>query len=214
MRQNFTVALFDKNYNLFTKTNGLQKPVFKIPEHDTRLHEISEECHFYIDEEMYMTLDCQGVPFRYTKVFVDNPKQFTNNKYCTFYRKSDFVEQVKKYNTLYENKPLFFMGGSEFLSVALKLSNKLLVTYVDTSVSGAFDKFPLEQAKTFFTGRRKIEPTLLKEVRKHRKELRRKRKNQYEIAPNGMKVIKEVHSDKYTSDVLNIPDYMFYEYRR
>jgi len=213
--QNFTVALVDKSLNLFKrKETGQPQRIYPIIEHDSRLDEISVDCHFYIDEEMYLALGCKGVSWKYTKVFVKNVEEFTNGKYHKFFDIEDLSEHIRAYNKFDKNKPLFLMGGEEFTKTAMKFSSKLLLTTIDEDFEGAYEKFPLDEAKTIFRGRKKIEPSLLREIRKYKRELRHKREQEFEIATNGMKIRKEPQAPQYTEDVLNTPDYMFYEFRR
>lgn len=216
MQQNFIVALVDKSFNMLaTNELGLTTKIANIVEHDSRLDDISQECQFFIDEDMYKALGFQGVPFKYTKVFVENTNDFQNQKSCKFFDIRFLDDQVKKYNSFNQNKPLFFMGGASFSKYVMqKLANKLLLTVVDLNVDNGFCKFPIDEAKQQFKGRKTIEPVLLKDIKKYKKEFKRKQGQNFIIAENGAKLFKEPEEPKYSDEILNTPNYMFYEFRK
>lgn len=216
MNQNFIVALIDKSNNIFVKDeeNETFKRIYNVLEHDKRIDEFSTECHFYIDEMMYEALGNRGVLFKYTKVFVKDTSKYGRQKGCKFVDIDSFYHHVKNYNDYEENKPLFLMGGSEFLKMSMKISSKMLLTVVDDEINEGFEKFPMDSAKSTFTGRKQIEPELLEEIRKYRRSTLKHMPQNIEIAANGMKIIKTPEKPKYTDDVMNSPDYMFYEFRR
>lgn len=213
--QNFTLALVDKNMNMFIdKQNGMLSKIANIIEHDQRVDEISVDCQFFIDENMYKALGNQGVSFKYTKVFVKNTKEFFSSKYAKVYPIEDLHDHIRKYNTYDKNKPLFLAGGTEFTKIAMKFSSKLLMTVTETFEENGIEKFPMDEAKEIYKGRKEIEPVLLKEIRKYKKDLAHKRSNEFEIGENGMKIFKEPTQPKFATDIMNTPDYKFYEFRR
>lgn len=213
--QNFTLVLMDRNQNMFKDTkNGMLAKIANIIEHDQRVDEISIESQFFIDENMYKALGNQGMPFKFTKVFANNPDEFFDSKYVKIFPISELHEHVRKYNAFDKHKPLFLSGGTEFTKLAMQVSSKMLLTMVDTVVEDGVEPFPLKHAQLIFNGRREIEPILLKEIRKYKKDLEHKRKNEFTIGDNGVKVFKEPEQPAFATDIMNTPDYKFYEYRR
>lgn len=213
--QNFTLALVDKNLNMFRDNgNGMLSKIANIIEHDQRVDEISIESQFFIDEHMYKALGNQGIPFKFTKVFVKNPNDYFQGKYVKIIPIEEFNDHVRKYNTFDRHKPLFLAGGTEFTKLAMAVSTKLLMTVVETEVTDGVQQFPLDVAKTIFKGRREIEPILLKDIKKYKKDLAHKRNNEFTVGENGVKVFKEPEQPKFATDIMNTPEYKFYEYRR
>lgn len=215
MNQNFTVALMDKNYNMFkTSPTGLTSKIFTIPEHDKRIDELSMECHFFIDEELYKALGYRGVPFKYTKVFVKDVSKYSTQKYCKFAPLDSFYDHVRKYNKFDENRPLFISGGTEFLKMSMRVSSKLLLTVVDDTTTPGYEKFPIKTAMETYKGSKKIEPTMIKEIKAYKKALKAKQEREFIVTEGGAKIFKEPEAPKYDENTLNLPNYMFYEYRK
>lgn len=213
--QNFSVALIDNAGNMFKKTElGQIVKIANVLEHESRLDEFSQESQFFIDETMYMALGCQGVPFKYTKVFVNDVSQFTNQKYCKFFPIDEFGDNVRKYNSFDAHKPLFFLGGTEFLKLSMRFSSRLLLTVVDANYESNFEVFPQEDASSIFKGRRTVQPVLLAEIKKYQRALKQKREQSFIITAGGSKVMTEPSAPKYTEEVMNTPNYMFYEFYR
>ena len=71
----------DNNLNLFKHSlDGAIEQISNVIEHHSRLDEISTECQFFIDENMYKALGNAGVPFKFTKIFVESPQKFSPQK--------------------------------------------------------------------------------------------------------------------------------------
>lgn len=218
---NFLVAIIDQNFNMFKTVEGQPKFIEKIAEHTKRLEEISDGHHFYIDETAFKALGETQFPLRFTRVFSENPNALKQSTEYRIHHISELEDTVASKDRFSKNVQIFFIGSSEFLLRSAKFSKKMLITSVkrdNTETANVTDKFPLEEMKLIFKRRRAIVPELLDQIKQY-KEIKAKRaqsKIQTSIAPNGMKITQEIVVPVYdaSDEILNTPDYHFYEYRR
>lgn len=219
---NFLVATVDKNFNLFRDNEGEPLFIERIAEHIKRLEEISDGHHFYIDELVFRALGSSNFPLRFTRVFSNNPDELKRSQDYRIHHTSELADIVNSKDRFSPNVQIFFLGGSEFLELASRWSKKLLLTVVDrdwTNNSIIIDKFPLEAMQNIFQRRREIEPELLDKIKAY-KALKAKQTGmkltETIIADNGMKIIQPVIAPAFdvADDILNTPDYKFFEYRK
>ena len=118
------------------------------------------------------------------------------------------------------NVQIFFIGSSEFLLKASPYAKKLLLTVVNrnnTDKLNILDKFPLNDFAKIFRKRKHIDSEMLDQIKQYRKIMAIKReKTETVIADNGMKITQEVQPQEITiiDEILNTPDYKFFEYRK
>lgn len=216
---NFLVATVDKNFNMFTNSED-DKPQFiaKIAEHVKRLEEISDTHHFFIDDIAFEAFGRTGFPLRFTRVFSKNKLAISQSTEYRLHDMSELEAIVQTKERFSPNVQIFFIGSSDFLTKCQKYAKKLLLTVVkvDTDESTVIDKLPVEILQAVYKKRREIKPELLEQIKLYKKmKLKQIPKQTVEIADNGMKVITNVAPKISIEDqILNTPDYMFYEYRK
>ena len=217
---NFLVATVNKQFNMFTASeDGAIQFIANIAEHVKRLEEISDQHHFYIDDAAYYAMNKSGVPLRFTRVFSKNPEllqQSTDYRLHNINELDGIVAAKERYSP---NVQIFFIGSSEFLTKCQKYAKKLLLTVVDKEIaeSTAIDNFPLEALSNVYKKRREIKPELLEQIKKYKAiKMKQLPKFETEIAENGMKITKAVDLSKISIEdqILDTPDYNFYEYRK
>ena len=217
---NFLVSIVDTNFSMFKQNDEQAQFIEKIAEHIKRLEEISDGHHFYIDDVAFEALGQMGFPLRFTRVFT---KHIDIIKRSNDYRVHDINELAAIINTkekFMPNTQVFFIGSSDFLLKCAKYSKKLLLTVVNRQFdeSIVIDKFPLAEMKEIFHKRESIQPELLEQIKLYKKMKQKRTSNQKDvtIADNGLKIIQDVkveHMDA-ADDIMNTPDYMFYEFRK
>ena len=217
---NFLVATVNKQFNMFTTSeDGTIQFIANIAEHVKRLEEISDQHHFYIDDAAYYAMNKSGVPLRFTRVFSKNPEllqQSTDYRLHNINELDGIVAAKERYSPTTQ---IFFIGSSEFLTKCQKYAKKLLLTVVDKEIaeSTAIDNFPLEALANVYKKRREIKPELLEQIKKYKAiKMKQLPKFETEIAENGMKITKAVDLSKISIEdqILDTPDYNFYEYRK
>lgn len=220
--KHFLAAVTTKNLQMFRFDNESRslKVSVEIVEHLNRLLEISDNCHFYFDEDAFEAFGSSGFPQRFTRVFV-KPEHFNSFKRGKFYR----VHRIDELKNTIEAKDffspeikVFFIGNSDFLKRSAEFANKLLLTVVDAEITESENsnyRFPLNEMKKIFHKRRDIQPEMLEMIKKFRKNKKRQNEERFEIADNGMKIYKQpVEETKLYDSLIDTPDYMFYEYAR
>lgn len=211
--KNFLVAVINKSFNMFVPTSNGYQPIAHIDEHFSRLTELSENCHIYMDDLAFKAFGEKTLPNRFTRVFV-NHKDFDKTASTQFrLHHMEELDNIIKRKEFYEkNTRTFFIGSPEFLKLCAKYSDTILLTVVDTSNKPSALNFP-EELQPFFNSRKTIKPEMLETIREYRKMVIPK--DTVEIADNGMKIIKKANIEELSqNDMLFTPDYMFYEMRK
>jgi hypothetical protein len=223
-KKHFSVAIMDQSHQMMVtdednKTNFIQH----VPEFLSRLIELSENQHIYMDYKTFKALGSTTILNRFCRIFCQNQSQIAEVGFSTFYRVHHIsdIQKLLEQTTFYQPDTLiFFMGGEDFLSQTFQYCRKLLLTVVDikTEVDNNVDveKFPIHNAIHYFHRRKDMIPELMEPIVEFKK-LRKltKPEQTFEIADNGMKIIKtsEPPKNKYDS-IFDAPDYMFYEFTK
>lgn len=218
---NFLVALIDQNFNMFKTVENSPKFIANIAEHVKRLEELSDGHHFYIDETAFKALGESQFPLRFTRVFSSNPellKQSTSYRVHDMKMLEDTIMSKERFSA---NVQIFFIGGSDFLKKTSKYAKKLLLTVVNETYDDNHvisDKFPLDFMTDVFNKRHTIEPELLAQIKLYKMMKAKQKQSPTEtiITDNGMKLTQpvEVPEISVVDDILNTPDYKFFEYRK
>jgi hypothetical protein len=217
---NFLVATIDKEFNMFKIQNGSKHFIENITEHIKRLEEISEGHHFFIDDSAFEALGKTNFPLRFTRVFSSRPEELGQSTNYRLHHLDELEYIIESKNKYSPNVQIFFIGNSDFLKLTSRWSKKLLLTVVGSSHDNSLvvDKFPLEEMQKIFKRRYTIEPELLDMIKQY-KEIKRKQeisKTETLILENGMKMTKAITlpEKKASDDIMNTPDYCFYEFSR
>jgi hypothetical protein len=228
-QKHFAVALIDQKQQMFIESEetGQHQFIHKIPEHLTRLLELSENQHIFMDYAVFVALGKTSIPNRFCRIFCDNQQQVAEvgiSKYWRVHLKSQFQQQVRM-STYYNPKlVIFFMGQRDFLDESFQYCRKLLLTVVNAKIEiptkHYHNDFNIENAKYYFSKRKDIIPEMMTVIKEY-KNLQQKQLSQsaerFEIAENGMKVyksdeqLKKEVATKYDA-IFDSPDYMFYEF--
>lgn len=221
---NFLVATIDKNFNMFKHIPDADTRISfieNIAEHIKRLEEISDTHHFYIDEIAFEALGRKNFPLRFTRVFSHNPERISLSTSYRVQHMNTMKKTIASKERFSPDTQIFFIGSSKFLLEASKYAKKLLLTVVDRAyepnTTQIVDTFPIEDMQQIFFKRRSIHPEMLEQIKEY-KEIVRKQKPKVSttVLPNGMKMIEKNEDPIIDPDdeILNTPDYMFYEYSR
>lgn len=218
---NFLIATIDKNFNMYKVKEGKISFIEHIAEHIKRLEEISENHHFFIDEFAFEALGRKNFPLRFTRVFAKDPELVASSKSYRVHDINELKNIVMSKDKYSPDTQIFFIGGDEFLLAASSFSKKLLLTVVDKNyddnVTNIASKLPLNEFKEIFSKRRDIHPEMLEQIKAYKQIVAKKKQVQkVTIADNGMKIISTQTVEEFdpNDDILNTPDYMFYEYSR
>ena len=230
-RKHFAVAMIDQANNMFIKhqDNDVEQSiefVHKIPEHLSRIIELSENQHIYMDYNTFVALGKTSIPNRFTRVFCDNQQQLTEVGLSVMYRVHHRSELERILSTTNHYQPetiIFFMGSGKFLNTIFQYSAKLLLTVIEgqTKVEDniELDKFPMSEAKYNFSKRKDIIPEMMPHIAEYRKlKASTKVESNVEIADNGMKIIKtsetSAKENEHYDAIYDTPNYMFYEFNK
>lgn len=217
---NFLVATIDRNFNMWKFSDEKLQFIEHIAEHVKRLEEISENHHFYIDETAFKALGEKNFPLRFTRVFSRQPGKVEKSKNWRVHDMNELSSVISAKERFSPDVQIFFIGTADFLETCTSYARKLLLTVVDknyTLADGVVDKFPLESIKQKFHKRRSIKPEMLDQIKKYKEIINRtSSKIETIVTDNGMLMKREVEAPTIQEDdqILNTPDYMFYEYSR
>ena len=211
--KNFLVATINKEGQMFTQNNGKLKPIAIIPEHISRITELSENCHIYMDDEGFKAFGERSFPNRFTRIFVTN-KDFEKSSNQSFrLHHMDELETIVTRKEFYEPKTrIFFVGSPQFLKLCAKYCDTLMLTVAHVSKKNNTIDFP-KDLQAVFGSRKEIQPEMLAAIRGYRKQVIVK--DETEIAENGMIIKRKANVEEMAkNDMMLIPDYMFYNFRR
>lgn len=211
--KNFLVATINKEGQMFTQNNGKLKPIAIIPEHISRITELSENCHIYMDDEGFKAFEEKSFPNRFTRIFVNN-KDFEKTANQSFrLHHMDELETIVTRKEFYEPKTrIFFVGSPQFLQLCAKYCDTLMLTVAHVSKKNNTIDFP-KDLQAVFGSRKEIQPEMLSAIKGYRKLATVK--EEIEIADNGMIIKRKADIEELAkSNMLLIPDYMFYNFRK
>lgn len=221
--KHFLTAITTKDLQIFkhNEETGEIKNSYDIVEHANRLLEISEDHHFYMDEDAFKAFGSNGFPQRFTRVFVDESKVefFPKSLFYRVHSLKEIKKSVEIKDFYAPDTKIFFIGNANFLKTCSEFSNKLLLTVVDKTSENQNikdeHKLPLEDLKIHFSKRKDIEPEMLQMIKEYKKKMIKKLEEKVEIADNGMRIIRtDQEQDKLLDPILDTPEYFFYEYTR
>lgn len=209
-RNNFIVSLMNKHGQMFFQENGQYHPIANIPEHITRLVELSENCHFFIDSKAFKAMGEKSIPGRFTRIFVYNEKDFEKDA-SLMYRLHHIDELDTIIARLMHYQPdvnVFFIGFPEFLEKVEKYCSTVLLTIVNSEKIDNSVNFP-DSLKQVFNTKQPVKPEQLDIIRKFKENNYRKKLSTTTISSNGMKIIKneKIEISKLLEDT---PEYYFY----
>ena len=230
MKNNFIVASINKSGQMFkqisipaqidnegneiTAKSTKYEQLAIIPEHITRLAELSENCHFFIDSKAFKAMNEKSIPGRFTRIFVYDEKDF-DREASTMYRMHQMSELDTIVTRLMYYQPdvhIFFIGFPEFLEKAEKYCSSVLLTVSKTNeVENSID-FP-ESLKKIFCKKISIKPEQLDIIRKFNQNNRKHNIQTITYAKNGAKIIKNEKIEM-NGILANIPEYYFYQMNR
>lgn len=229
IRKHIAVALMDQNHTMFIeKMNNPDDVSFvhKIHEHISRVLELSENQHIYMDYQTFVALGRSTIQNRFCRVFCKDEEEIKKVEASMMYRVHLFSEltNILETTSYYQSETLvFFLGQSKMLEKSFEYCSKLLLTVINAKVEIPEDcyhnSFPVEKAKYAFSKRKDIIPEMMLPITEYKKLKNSKKvERSYEIADNGMKIIKSGQSIKEENqqfdEIFDSPDYMFYEYNK
>lgn len=220
-KNNFLVAMATKEFGLirYNKENDSVHFPFYAPEHFDRLELLSEGQQFFIDYDMYRMLGCQGIENRFTRLFVPTfalAKKIKQTKNLKVHVMDNLLHYVTNKNENDKHGIIFFMGNSNFLKHNVEHCDRFYLTVADlendSTIIEKFDPYDYEFQE--FKKRNDLDSKLDLEQQKqeYTKDIEKLSKQVVEIAPNGMKIIKQIDEKIEHVSTPEKPIYKFYEY--
>lgn len=226
-RKHFAVVLMDQAHNMFIsheESNDVEF-IHKTPEHLSRIMELSENQHIFMDYHTFVALGRTTIGNRFCRIFCDTQSQIAEVGLSTFWRvhhRSELTNITKTSNYYNPDTVIFYLGAEQFMNECFQHCSKLLLTVIDqeTEIPEGYKamKFPLENAKYYFSKRKDIVPEMMAPIAEYKllKYGTSKIESKVEIADNGMKIIKKVELKQETKydAIFDAPNYMFYEFSK
>lgn len=218
MKNNFIVASINKSGQMFKQITTAESTTYAqiatIPEHVTRLAELSENCHFFIDSKAFKAMNEKSIPGRFTRIFVYDEKDF-DREASVMYRLHQMSELDTIVTRLMYYQPdvhIFFIGFPEFLEKVEKYCSSVLLTVAKVDDSENAVEFP-ESLKRTFCKKIAIKPEQLDIIKKFNLNNRKHTIQTVTYADNGAKITKN-EKIELTDILANTPEYYFYQMNR
>ncbi len=155
-------VIVDENYNMYYRTpEGVVKSLYDLKEHNDRLELMSEGSEFYIDGNQFQAYGNTCFPYKYTRVYTDNPASLDKSKvrtnlYVKFHPFKDMPENLRSHE-VGRKDTLFVVGGSQLLTAISHVVDKVFITRIMENVipenCEVIDKFPVDIYKAQFKKR-------------------------------------------------------------